>query len=139
VTPGELPIRVLLAKLGFDGHDRGLKVIARTLRDAGCEVVYLGLRQTPESVARAAEQEDVAVIGISMHNAGHLTLGPMMVQAVADAGLDIPVIIGGIVPAPDIPVLHEAGVFAVLGPGTPLEVVIGTVRDAAAAAAGTAG
>ncbi len=139
MTPGELPIRVLLAKLGFDGHDRGLKVIARTLRDAGCEVVYLGLRQTPESVARAAEQEDVAVIGISMHNAGHLTLGPMMVQAVADAGLDIPVIIGGIVPAPDIPVLHEAGVFAVLGPGTPLEVVIGTVRDAAAAAAGTAG
>jgi len=139
VTPDDLPIRVLLAKLGFDGHDRGLKVIARTLRDAGCEVVYLGLRQTPESVVRAAEQEDVAVIGISMHNAGHLTLGPMMVQAVADAGLDIAVIIGGIVPAPDIPVLHEAGVFAVLGPGTPLEVVVGTVRDAAAAAAGTAG
>ncbi len=139
MTPEDLPIRVLLAKLGFDGHDRGLKVIARTLRDAGCEVVYLGLRQTPESVVRAAEQEDVAVIGISMHNAGHLTLGPMMVQAVADAGLDIPVIIGGIVPAPDIPVLHEAGVFAVLGPGTPLEVVVGTVRDAAATAAGTAG
>jgi len=84
------PIRILLAKLGFDGHDRGLKVIARTLRDAGFEVVYLGLRQSPESVVIAAEQEDVAVIGISMHNGGHLTLGPMMVRAVADAGLGIP-------------------------------------------------
>jgi methylmalonyl-CoA mutase C-terminal domain/subunit len=126
-----VPIRVLLAKLGLDGHDRGLKVIARTLRDAGCEVVYLGLRQTPESVVRAAEQEDVAVIGISMHNAGHLTLGPMMVDALDEAGLDIPVIIGGIVPAADIPVLRLAGVFAVLGPGTPLEEVVGTVRAAA--------
>ena len=135
--PDALPIRVLLAKLGFDGHDRGLKVIARTLRDAGCEVVYLGLRQTPESVALAAEQEDVAVIGISMHNAGHLTLGPLMVQAVADAGLEIPVIIGGIVPAQDVPILDEAGIFAVLGPGTPLETVVATVRDAATSVAGT--
>ena len=130
-----LPIRILLAKLGFDGHDRGLKVIARTLRDAGCEVVYLGLRQTPASVVLAAEQEDVAVIGISMHNAGHLTLGPLMVRAVADAGLEIPVIIGGIVPAPDIPLLTEAGVFAVLGPGTPLEAVVATVRQAAGSTA----
>ena len=133
-----VPIRVLLAKLGFDGHDRGLKVIARTLRDAGCEVIYLGLRQTPASVVTAAEQEDVAVIGISMHNAGHLTLGPLMVQAVADAGLEIPVIIGGIVPAQDIPVLADAGIFAVLGPGTPLETVVSTVRNAAASVAGPA-
>ena len=137
--PDALPIRVLLAKLGFDGHDRGLKVIARTLRDAGCEVVYLGLRQTPESVVLAAEQEDVAVIGISMHNAGHLTLGPLMVQAVADAGLEIPVIIGGIVPAQDVPVLAEAGIFAVLGPGTPLETAVAAASRTAATVAGTSG
>jgi len=96
VNAGGPPIRILLAKLGFDGHDRGLKVIARTLRDAGFEVIYLGLRQSTDSVVIAAEQEDVAVIGISMHNGGHLTLGPMMVRAVADAGLEIPVIIGGL-------------------------------------------
>jgi methylmalonyl-CoA mutase C-terminal domain/subunit len=131
VTSDQVPVRILLAKLGFDGHDRGLKVVARMLRDAGCEVVYLGLRQTVESVVVAAEQEDVAVIGISMHNGGHLTLGPMMVQAVADAGLGIPVIIGGIVPAEDIPRLTAAGVAAVLGPGTPIEVVVATVREAA--------
>ena len=125
------PVRVLLAKLGFDGHDRGLKVVARMLRDAGCEVVYLGVRQTVESVVVAAEQEDVAVIGISMHNGGHLTLGPMMVRAVADAGLTIPVVIGGIVPADDVPKLAEAGVAAVLGPGTPVDAVVATVRAAA--------
>ena len=125
------PIRILLAKLGFDGHDRGLKVIARTLRDAGFEVVYLGLRQSPESVVIAAEQEDVAVIGISMHNGGHLTLGPMMVRAVADAGLEIPVVIGGIVPAEDVPVLQEAGIFAVRGPGTALDTVVATIHAAA--------
>jgi methylmalonyl-CoA mutase, C-terminal domain len=131
VTSDQEPVRILLAKLGFDGHDRGLKVVARMLRDAGCEVVYLGLRQTVESVVVAAEQEDVAVIGISMHNGGHLTLGPMMVQAVANAGLGIPVIIGGIVPAEDIPRLTAAGVAAVLGPGTPIEVVVASVREAA--------
>jgi methylmalonyl-CoA mutase cobalamin-binding domain/chain len=131
MTSDQEPVRILLAKLGFDGHDRGLKVVARMLRDAGCEVVYLGLRQTVESVVVAAEQEDVAVIGISMHNGGHLTLGPMMVQAVANAGLGIPVIIGGIVPAEDIPRLTAAGVAAVLGPGTPIEVVVATVREAA--------
>jgi methylmalonyl-CoA mutase C-terminal domain/subunit len=125
------PIRILLAKLGFDGHDRGLKVIARTLRDAGFEVIYLGLRQSTDSVIIAAEQEDVAVIGISMHNGGHLTLGPTMVRAVADAGLQIPVIIGGIVPAEDVPTLQDAGVFAVLGPGTALDVVVATVHAAA--------
>ena len=139
MTPDQLPIRILLAKLGFDGHDRGLKVIARTLRDAGCEVVYLGLRQTTESVVIAAEQEDVAVIGISMHNAGHLTLGPMMVQAVAEAGLDIPVIIGGIVPAGDVSRLKAAGIFDVLGPGTPLETVVATVQAAASADPGSSG
>lgn len=128
---GPPPVRIVLAKLGFDGHDRGLKVVARTLRDAGCEVIYLGLRQTVDSVVIAAEQEDAAVIGISMHNGGHLTLGPMMVRAVAEAGLAIPVVIGGIVPPEDVGALTEAGVAAVLGPGTPVEEVVATVRAAA--------
>ena len=125
------PPRILLAKLGFDGHDRGLKVVARTLRDAGCEVIYLGLRQSVDSVVIAAEQEDVAVIGISMHNGGHLTLGPMVVEALEDAGLSIPVIVGGIIPDDDVARLTAAGVAAVLGPGTSAEAVVATVRAAA--------
>lgn len=127
-----VPIRVVLAKLGLDGHDRGLKVVARTLRDAGIEVIYLGLRQTTDSIVAACEQEDADVIGLSMHNAGHLTLAPRMVQAVTEAGLDIPVVIGGIVPADDIPVLIDAGVAAVLGPGTSTEEVVSAVAAAVA-------
>ncbi|MDE0613481.1 MAG: cobalamin-dependent protein [bacterium] len=124
------PLRVVLAKLGFDGHDRGLKVVARTLRDAGMEVIYLGLRQTTESIIAACEQEDADVIGLSMHNAGHLTLAPRMVQAVDTAGLDVPVVIGGIVPAEDVNVLIEAGVAAVLGPGASAEEVVAAVKAA---------
>ncbi|MCY3911007.1 MAG: cobalamin-dependent protein [bacterium] len=124
------PIRVVLAKLGLDGHDRGLKVVARTLRDAGMEVIYLGLRQTTDSIVAACEQEDADVIGLSMHNAGHLTLAPRMVQAVDKAGLDVPVVIGGIVPAEDIPVLIDAGVAAVLGPGASAEEVVSAVSSA---------
>lgn len=124
------PIRVVLAKLGLDGHDRGLKVVARTLRDAGMEVIYLGLRQTTDSIVAACEQEDADVIGLSMHNAGHLTLAPRMVQDVAKAGLDVPVVIGGIVPAEDVPVLIDAGVAAVLGPGASAEEVVSAVRSA---------
>lgn len=120
--------RVVLAKLGFDGHDRGLKVVARILRDAGMEVVYLGLRQTPEDVVRAVEQEDADAVGISMHNASHLTLAPRMVTALRDAGLDTPVVIGGIIPAPDVAVLHEGGVAAVLGPGASAAEVVAAVR-----------
>ncbi|MYB11559.1 MAG: methylmalonyl-CoA mutase [Acidimicrobiia bacterium] len=126
------PLRVVLAKLGFDGHDRGLKVVARTLRDAGMEVIYLGLRQTTDSIIAACEQEDADVIGLSMHNAGHLTLAPRMVEAVDNAGLDVPVVIGGIVPAEDITVLIEAGVAAVLGPGASAEEVVAAVRAAVA-------
>lgn len=126
------PLRVVLAKLGFDGHDRGLKVVARTLRDAGMEVIYLGLRQTTDSIVAACEQEDADVIGLSMHNAGHLTLAPRMVQAVEEAGLGVPVVIGGIVPAEDVTVLIEAGVAAVLGPGASTEEVVATVRAAVA-------
>ena len=128
----EGPVRVVLAKLGLDGHDRGLKVVARMLRDAGLEVIYLGLRQTTESVLRATEQEDADVIGLSIHNGGHLTLAPRMVEAVRAAGLDVPVVVGGIVPTQDLDRLQEAGVFAVLGPGASADEVARTVRAAAA-------
>ena len=128
------PLRVVLAKLGLDGHDRGLKVVARILRDAGMEVIYLGLRQTTDSIVAAAEQEDADAIGLSMHNAGHMTLGPNMVKALADADLPIPVIIGGIVPDEDVAPLLEAGVAAVLGPGASAEEVANTVRNAVSAA-----
>lgn len=127
-----IPIRVVLAKLGFDGHDRGLKVVARTLRDAGMEVIYLGLRQTTDSIVAACEQEDADVIGLSMHNAGHLTLAPRMIQAVGEAGLDVPVVIGGIVPADDVSVLIDAGVAAVLGPGASGGEVVSAVTAAVA-------
>ena len=126
------PVRVVLAKLGLDGHDRGLKVVARMLRAAGLEVIYLGLRQTTESVLRAAEQEDADVIGLSIHNGGHLTLAPRMVTAVRAAGMDVPVVVGGIVPDQDLDRLREAGVFAVLGPGASADDVARTVRAAAA-------
>ena len=126
-----LPIRVVLAKLGLDGHDRGLKVVARMLRDAGMEVVYLGLGQTTDNIVAAVEQEDADVVGISMHNAGHLTLGPLIVKALGEAGLAVPVVIGGIVPDADLPELEAAGVAAVLGPGASVEEVVTTVRSAA--------
>jgi methylmalonyl-CoA mutase, C-terminal domain len=112
------PVRIVLAKLGLDGHDRGLKVVARMLRDAGAEVVYLGLRQTTEAVAAAAQQEDADLIGISMHNGGHLTLAPRMVDTARAAGVEAPVVVGGIIPAADVEALHEAGVAVVLTPGT---------------------
>jgi len=130
---GDSPIRVVLAKLGLDGHDRGLKVVARILRDAGMEVVYLGLRQTTETIVDAVEQEDADVVGISMLNAGHLTLGPRIVDALAEAGLDVPVVIGGIVPDEDRPALADAGVAGVLGPGAPTDEVVAGIRDAVAA------
>ena len=125
------PVRVVLAKLGLDGHDRGLKVVARMLRDGGLEVIYLGLRQTAESVVRAVEQEDADVIGLSIHNGGHMTLAPRMVTAVRAAGMDVPVVVGGIVPEHDLGPLREAGVFAVLGPGASAAEVARTVRAAA--------
>ena len=127
----EAPLRVVLAKLGLDGHDRGLKVVARTLRDAGMEVIYLGLRQTTDSIVAACEQEDADVIGLSMHNAGHLTLAPRMVQAVNQADLDVPVVIGGIVPADDVSTLLDFGVADVIGPGASVEEVVSAVKAAA--------
>ena len=128
MTTTPTPTRIVLAKLGLDGHDRGIKVVARMLRDAGMEVIYLGLRQTTDSIVAAVVQEDADAIGLSMHNAGHLTLGPAMLAALDEAGLDIPLIIGGIVPGPDLPILKEAGVAAVLRPGASAEEVVTTVR-----------
>lgn len=125
-------IRVVLAKLGLDGHDRGIKIVARTLRDAGMEVIYLGLRQTTKSIVAAVEEEDADAVGLSMHNAGHLTLAPAMVRALADADLDVPVIVGGIVPDVDMSELDGAGVAAVLGPGASAEEVVKAVADAVA-------
>ena len=122
---------MLVAKVGLDGHDRGVKVVARTLRDAGMEVIYAGLRQTPESVAATAMQEDVDVVGISMHNGAHLTIAPAVITALRAAGLDTPVVVGGIVPDVDRPRLAEAGVAAVLGPGASDREVVEAVRAAA--------
>ena len=129
-------IRVVLAKLGLDGHDRGIKVVARTLRDAGMEVIYLGLRQTTAMIVAAAEQEDADVIGLSMHNAGHLTHAPEIVLALRDADLDIPLLIGGIVPDDDVDELLRAGVAAVLGPGASADEVVAAVRGAVGAVPG---
>jgi len=125
------PLRVLVAKVGLDGHDRGLRVVARILRDAGCEVVYAGLRQSPETIAAMTAQEDVDVVGVSMHNGAHLTLAPAVVAALRAAGLDTPVVIGGIVPPADVPRLLDGGIAAVLGPGASNEEVVASVREAA--------
>ena len=127
-----MAIRVLVAKVGLDGHDRGVKVVARILRDAGMEVIYAGLRQTPAMLVAAAEQEDVDVVGLSMHNAAHRSLAPKVVRALREAGLDTPVVVGGIVPDVDVPFLLEQGVAAVLGPGASTDEVIAAVEQAAA-------
>ena len=102
-------LRVLVAKVGLDGHDRGVKVVARLLRDAGIEVIYTGLFQTPETVAAAAVDEDVDVVGLSMLSGAHMTLAPLVVEAIRARGVDIPVVIGGIVPNNDVAELKAAG------------------------------
>lgn len=120
--------RVLVAKVGLDGHDRGVKVVARILRDAGFEVVYTGLFQTPDTVAAAAVDEDVDVIGLSMLSGAHMTLAPLVVQKVRERGLDIPVVVGGIVPDHDLEELLATGVAAVITPGATAEEVVTAVR-----------
>ena len=115
----ERPIKVLIAKPGLDGHDRGAKVLARGLRDEGFEVVYSGLRQTPEMIVTAALQEDVDVVGLSILSGAHLTLLPRITGLLRERGLDdVLVVAGGIIPDEDVPALREAGVAAVFGPGT---------------------
>ena len=122
------PPRILLAKVGLDGHDRGVKVVARMLSDAGFEVVYLGLFNDAAGVAAAARDEDVDVVGISMLSGAHLTLAPAVAEAMRALGLDIPLVVGGIVPEADVAALAEAGVAAVLTPGASAESIVEMVR-----------
>jgi methylmalonyl-CoA mutase C-terminal domain/subunit len=124
-------IRVLIAKPGLDGHDRGAKVVARALRDAGMEVIYTGLRQTPEMIVDAALQEDVDVIGLSILSGAHGHLVPRVMRLLREKGLDkVEVFVGGIIPEADIPGLKAAGVAAVFGPGTPTAEVAAAIRNA---------
>jgi methylmalonyl-CoA mutase C-terminal domain/subunit len=121
--------RILVAKVGLDGHDRGVKVVARILRDAGYEVVYTGLFQTPQTVAAAAVDEDVDAIGLSMLSGAHMTLAPLVVQELRARGSEIPVVVGGIVPTHDMEELEAAGVAAVMTPGATAAEVVATMAD----------
>ncbi|MGQ9814369.1 MAG: cobalamin B12-binding domain-containing protein [Candidatus Roseilinea sp.] len=124
------PLRILIAKPGLDGHDRGAKVIARALRDAGMEVIYTGLRQTPEMIAEAALQEDVDAVGLSILSGAHKSLLPRIVQVMRERGLgDVPVFAGGIIPDEDIPDLKSAGIAAVFGPGAPISEIVAFIRE----------
>jgi methylmalonyl-CoA mutase C-terminal domain/subunit len=127
------PTRVLVAKPGLDGHDRGAKVVAAALRDAGMEVIYTGLHQTPEMIATAAIQEDVDVIGLSILSGAHMTLFPRIKQLLDDAGReDILVIGGGIIPVDDIGQLESKGIAKLFGPGTPTTEIVDYIRTWAA-------
>lgn len=126
----EKKIRVLVAKPGLDGHDRGAKVVARALRDAGFEVIYTGLRQTPEQIAEAALQEDVNVIAMSILSGAHGHLFPKVVNLVREKGMnDVLIIGGGVIPETDIPALKEAGVAEVFTPGTPTTDVVKFIKE----------
>jgi len=125
-----VPVRVVLAKVGLDGHDRGIKVVARALRDAGMHVIYAGLWQTPEAVVRAAADEDADWVGLSLLSGAHLTLVPRVVDLLREAGLGhVRVMVGGIIPEDDVPKLHAMGVARIFGPGTPLDEIVGYLRD----------
>jgi methylmalonyl-CoA mutase C-terminal domain/subunit len=133
----EKRIRVLIAKPGLDGHDRGAKVIARALRDAGMEVIYTGLRQTPEMIASAALQEDVDVIGLSILSGAHNTICPRLMELLRVKGMnDVTVLIGGIIPDADIPALKQAGIAEVFLPGTTTQAIIDFIRERGAARQG---
>ncbi|NPA07232.1 MAG: cobalamin B12-binding domain-containing protein [Chloroflexi bacterium] len=124
-------IRVLIAKPGLDGHDRGAKVVARALRDAGMEVIYTGIRQTPDMIADAALQEDVDVVGLSILSGAHMTLVPQVIERLRAYGLDhVKVFVGGIIPARDVPALKAMGVTQVYGPGTPTRQIVHDIREA---------
>jgi len=125
-------IRVLVAKVGLDGHDRGAKVVARFLRDAGFEVIYTGLHRTPQEVAMAAVQEDVDVVGISLHSGAHMTLVPRVMEYIEEYGGDLSemvIVVGGIVPEDDIQKLKEIGVDEVFIPGTPIERIVDFIKS----------
>ena len=122
--------RILIAKPGLDGHDRGAKVIARALRDAGMEVIYTGLRQTPEMIVNAALQEDVDAVGVSILSGAHMTLLPRIIALLDENDMSgIPVFLGGIIPLEDIPALQEMGVAAIFGPGSSLAEITDTVQE----------
>ena len=123
-------IRVLIAKPGLDGHDRGAKVIARALRDAGMEVVYTGIRQTPEMIAEAALHEDVDVVGMSILSGAHMALFPRVMDLLHQNDMsDVVVVAGGIIPDEDVPALEEMGVRGVFGPGTPTDEITNFIRE----------
>ena len=125
------PLRVLIAKPGLDGHDRGAKVIARALRDAGMEVIYTGIRQTPQMIVAAAAQEDVDVVGLSILSGAHMELFPSILQGLREKGMgDVVVIAGGIIPEDDLPVLKEVGVAAIFGPGSSTRDIVDYIRKA---------
>lgn len=129
----EQKIRVLVAKPGLDGHDRGAKVVARALRDAGMEVIYTGLRQTPEMIAEAAMQEDVDAVGLSILSGAHMTLVPRILNLLKSNGQEhVKVFLGGIIPDQDVPRLKEMGVNGVFGPGTSTDLIVSNVRAALA-------
>ena len=124
------PIRVLVAKPGLDGHDRGAKVVAAALRDAGMEVIYTGLHQTPEMIATAAVQEDVDVVGLSILSGAHMTLFPRVRELLAEQGRDdILITGGGIIPKEDMDALHQRGIGRLFGPGTPTSELIDYIRE----------
>ena len=130
VRERQSPIRVLVAKPGLDGHDRGAKVMVRALRDAGMEVIYTGLFQTPEMIADAALQEDVDVVGLSILSGAHLAIFPRIMQTLRDRGLDdVLVIAGGTIPRDDVDEVKSLGVSAVFGPGTSLREAVSFIRD----------
>ena len=130
---GEQKIRVLVAKPGLDGHDRGAKVVARALRDAGMEVIYTGLRQTPEMIAESALQEDVDAVGLSILSGAHMVLVPRVLDLLRTNGQsDVCVFLGGIIPDEDVPQLLALGVSGVYGPGTPTDQIVNDVRRLAA-------
>lgn len=122
--------RILIAKPGLDGHDRGAKVVAHALRDAGFEVIYTGLRQTPEQIVKTAIQEDVDLIGLSILSGAHLQLSKKVIELMKKEGIgNIPVFVGGIIPPDDVPKLLEIGVTRVFGPGTPLSKIVQEVKE----------
>jgi len=121
-----------VAKPGLDGHDRGAKLVARILRDGGMEVIYTGLRQTPEMIAQAALQEDVDVVGLSILSGAHLDLFPTIMERLKEKGLEVIVVAGGIIPEEDIPSLEKMGIKAVFGPGTTSQQIVEYIKNAVA-------
>ena len=123
-------IRVLVAKPGLDSHDRGVKIVARALRDAGMEVVYTGLRQTPEQIVEAAMQEDVDVLAMSILSGAHMTLLPAVTELMEERGMtDVLVLAGGIIPDEDVPALKEKGIADIFGPGTPTDEIVRYIHE----------